>query len=184
MKNNIFIVIISTLFYQFLQQNKAPCTQKDISYKFGECNQEGLHKGTFKFNVVIFYTNDYCDNSNFTIPMYIDNMDCTKTCPAGSYLDFDIQRSTQMCTLCPENTFSTGGALRILGKYQEWNNESFSFFNNDCYVSDGLDTVSNCTAYTINKDQSYIFSGKSSMTNVNYNADLTFGVNLVRDGYV
>ena len=111
-------------------------------------------------------------------------MDCTKTCQAGSYLDFDIKRSIQVCSPCPENTYSTGGALRILGKYQEWNNESFNYFDNDCFINDGIDSISNCTAFSISKDQSYIYSGKSFQTNVNYNADLSFGVNLVRDGYV
>lgn len=144
---------------------------------------------TLVFNLIIivtYYTKNNCDNSNFTVPFTIDNLDCNKRCYGGTFLDFDMTNNTQHCSECPKNTYSTGGAFRIFGKYLEWNNESFYFLNNNCYLVNlfGEAVNSNCSAYSISKDQSFIITGQPDLKDFNYNADLSFGINLVRDGYV
>ena len=47
MRKNFSFLLIFSLIYEFLQQNKPACSEKDLKYKFGEC-KEGLHKGKLK----------------------------------------------------------------------------------------------------------------------------------------
>ena len=73
-----------------------------------------------------------------------------------------------------------------MGKYEEWNEEILKNFSNACFISKEYEDSSseNCTSFLVSQDKSHIISGNSTLKNVNHNSDLSFGLTLVRDGYV
>lgn len=118
------------------------------------------------------------------LPQPVLNISCDLVCKKGYYLGYD--RGNIDCLLCPLNTYSTGGIFTIQGDNREWNNESLSNFQNNCFLIFENSTEiknKNCSGWNIS-NTTELTSGNSEIKNATLYSELIYGVYLNRNGYV
>ena len=127
-----------------------------------------------KRDVIITGSSD-CGSS---YPQFYKDLDCTFTCPAGSYLD--LIEGKESCSLCPAGSFSIGGGLIYGESGISWYPGLDSMIN-ECWVKDlYLDYKNyNCTAWEVS-DQ-VLVSGRAT-SNSTYTSVLRLGSALVKPG--
>jgi hypothetical protein len=128
---------------------------------------------------------DYAHPDSINLPEVRYNELCHE-CEKGKYLIYNPSTKKLDCEVCPEDTYSLGGNIRINGLLREWNkqNEFFRKISTNCYLR-GLDLGANCTAWTISNDNSYIYAGVSTVNQVtDYTAKMMIDATLVKKGKV
>ena len=157
------------------------CTYDDFSYQLSSCQNN--------YRSILFSLNKKCDQSiegASHLPVSKQEIECS-SCKAGQYLHYNYEKGNLECLSCHENTYSTGGTMRLNGNYREWSNaELFSKFDNECYtVKDEVESE-NCKAFTLSKDASYIVSnnGFNIDNDYDYIAMLSIQVKLVQKGKI
>lgn len=122
---------------------------------------------------VYFYNTLHPPTSNSTsaIPPPLHSLPCDISCQPGMYLTYDTPTSRQLCEMCPENTFSIGGGIRV----DETNWESLGK-----YVVNECSGESYCRPWEISMP--YLYANASYIGNLNF--ILQAHVRVVNDGGV
>lgn len=173
----VFIVlyIIYACFVSYSTQNEnepfytiTPCTMNNT--------RSVIVSNTSSHNVV---------TSQLNIPCHY--------CDEGSYLTYNHITNTLECTVCPVNTYSTGGSFRIDGSYREFTSDVVNTnFITNCHVISTVNNNNNnynhlCSAYVIDKGNKYIQSGNP--LNLEHNGQLyitqfSISVTIVTNGFI
>ena len=142
------------------------CAACEYSKEFTECSQ-----GTM---AVVVTPSNCTDNSISVIP----GLSCTIQCPAGAFLDYDLDTNSLACSLCKAGTFSIGGGTRI----SSWTSLSMLNFQSYCWVMQSKGWVMNtdCWGWHTNSEAALV-SGSASV-NQWYETDLIFYPLIVKSG--
>ena len=160
------------------------CDEGDIGKIYSSC-KDGFKTRIYIFEKVYFYWENQCEQKDLMLPLPILNISCDLVCQRDYYLGYD--RGNIDCLPCPLNTFSTGGKFIIYGQSKEWNNESLSYFQQNCFLSLENSTEmknQNCTGWNISTTGSELISGSTNITNSSLYSELVYKVYLTRNGYV
>ena len=140
--------------------SSSPCNESDYHQYFTECD---THTNTR--NITIYLTSNCTTPSNpseliqiySTLPTF--TVQCGMKCPAGTIIKYDPLLNETTCEKCPQNTFSSGGDIKI---NNEWNDQSLHLFQTNCYAIglDGYTKNENCTGLLLHKDKTMIMSGE------------------------
>lgn len=141
-------------------------------YLFTDCE----HNGT---RTAVFFPTQKCEN--FTLPEPIFNLSCNLECPAGKYLDLDIDTLQSKCSECPANTFSIGGGEKFL--QNDWGNFVYSF-STYCWTMGfyNWELNSNCEAWHSKNGQTV--SSGSAFEDTWFESSLVYHAHMVKNGTV
>ena len=136
--------------------------------------------------LVLYYRNENttkCDDN--VLPKSRFGVSCNKICEKGYFLN--MLKTNPECEMCPDNTYSLGGSLRIDGNLQEWTQQKLSLFENLCTYeeTETWKKSLNCEGFKINSDKTFIEAGNSNlkMDSVYY-FELSYGVYFKKPGNV
>ena len=158
MKFKFFLFLIFFLIKNLIL---IPCTEKDFKQIFSSCNLE-TNLRTISIILISNCENKKIENENSILSIYstlpVFNISCDEYCNEGEIMKFNVLENKIECEKCPENTFSSGGDLKIINN---WNKEILKKFIINCFAISNNETKKdeNCTKLIISQDKSMIMTG-------------------------
>jgi len=188
-KINLIFILFIQLFELFNFENSTSC---EYGHFLTPCDIHNKMNGKFYNQIIIlllqvlYYWKPNSANCNDNLlPASKIAVSCDKSCGKGYFLNMLLD--SPECTICPENTFSLGGSLRINGNLKEWTNDVLSLFEINCSYQE-LDIWkknSNCKGFKISDDKSHIEAGTEvDKYDSVYFFELSYGVHLKQAGNV
>ncbi len=156
--NQLFIFLLYLITKKTIE---IPCKEEDFKQIFSLCNPE-TNLRTISIILISDCENKKIENDNSLLSIYstlpVFNISCDEYCNEGEIMKFNPFENKINCEKCPENTFSSGGDLKITNN---WNKEILKKFNVNCFAISNENTKKdeNCTKLIISHDKSMIMTG-------------------------
>ena len=157
--NKLFLVFL----YLIIKKTyELPCREEDFKQIFSSCNPE-TNLRTISIILMSNCENKKIENENTLLSIYsklpVFNISCDESCNEGEIMKFNPLENKIDCEKCPENTYSSGGDLKIIN---HWNKEILKKFNVNCYAISEKETKKNenCTNLIISQDKSMVMTGE------------------------
>ena len=157
--NKLFLVFLYLIINNTYE---LPCREEDFKQIFSSCNPE-TNLRTISIILMSNCENKKIENENTLLSIYsklpVFNISCDESCNEGEIMKFNPLENKIDCEKCPENTYSSGGDLKIIN---HWNKEILKKFNVNCFAISEQETKKNenCTNLIISQDKSMVMTGE------------------------